>query len=155
MITGKSQIEQLPGRPVTQGDMLLQVADLTGDWHLEVLMPESRMRFVSEAWTDAQKEGKPLEVTFYLATHPADLFTGQVKLVETTSEARGEDGNSVLLRVEFSDGELQKLRDLIGGDPKVGTEAIVKVHCGQASIGYVYLHDLIDFVQGQVLFRLW
>jgi hypothetical protein len=29
------------------------------------------------------------------------------------------------------------------------------VHCGQESIGYVYLHDLIDFLKAKVWFRLW
>ncbi len=158
VITGKSQIEQLPNRPITRGQMLLEVADLTGDWYLEVLMPEQHMRFVSEAWHEAKAEGQPLEVTFYLATEPGELFTGYIENeddIDTTAEARGDDGNTVLLRVRFKEGELARLRGIIQGDPKVGTEAIAKVHCGQKSIGYVYLHDLIDFLKAKVWFRLW
>jgi hypothetical protein len=39
-------------------------------------------------------------------------------------------------------------------DLKVNSGAVAKVHCGDASIGYKYLHDLIDFVRAKILFRL-
>lgn len=155
VITGKSQIEQLPNRPITRGQMVLEVADLTGDWYLEVLMSETRMRHVTEAASQASKNGKELQVTFYLATQPAELFTGHVDLIETTAEARGEEGNTVLLRVNFDEGQLDRLREIMDTDPKVGTEAIAKVHCGKRSIGYVYTHDLVDFLRGKVWFRMW
>ena len=158
VITGKSQIEQLPNRPISVGQQLLEVADLTGDWYLEVLVPEKHMRFVTDAWHEANENGDPLEVTFYLVTEPGELFTGIVESeedIDTTAEARGDDGNTVLLRVKFEEGELSRLREIIQGDPKVGTEAIAKVNCGQKPIGYVYLHDLIDFFRAKVWFRLW
>jgi hypothetical protein len=113
------------------------------------------LRFVTEKWNKAQKLGEPLRVTFYLASLPEEHFVGNVKLIETTAEARGDDGNTVLLRIEFDKGELARLRQIIEDDPKVGAEAIAKVHCGKKSIGYVYLHDLVDFFQAKVLFRLW
>ena len=159
VITGKHQIEQLGSRPVSRGQMLLEVADLTGDWYLEVLMPESRMRFVSQAWYEANEKGEPLPVTFILAGIPDTNFYGTVELVESTAEARGDEGNTVLIRVKLDPNELARLRGVIGGggpkDPKVGAEAIAKVTCGKAPAGYVYLHDLFDFVQAKVLFRLW
>lgn len=154
VITGKSQIERLTGRPVGRGNALLEIAELSGDWYLEVLMPETRMRFVSEASQKAESNGEELKVTFYLASQPAEQFTGHVTMIETTAEARGEEGNTVRLRVEFDQGELSRLRDLVGSNPKVGTEAIAKVHCGEQPVYYVYLHDLIDFIRRGV-FRLW
>lgn len=155
VITGKSQIEQLPNRPVSHGQRMLEVADLSGDWYLEVLMPESRMRHVAEAWQKSEESGEKLKVTFYLVSQPDQLFNGYVSLIETTAQARGEEGNTVLLRVNFEPGELERLRGIIRGeDPKVGTEAIAKVHCGEESIGYVYLHDLQDFLV-RTWFRIW
>nr|WP_261361692.1 HlyD family efflux transporter periplasmic adaptor subunit [Aeoliella straminimaris] len=155
VITGKSQIEQLDNRPIGRGQMLLEVADLTGDWYLEVLMPETRMRHIADAAREAKNEDKKLEVTFYLATQPNELLHGHVDFIETTAEARGEEGNTVLMRVNFDEGELTRLREILhGADPKVGTEAIAKVHCGEKSIGYVYLHDAIDFFV-KSSFKLW
>src|SRR5690606_22104635 len=104
-------------------------------------------RFVAEAWKEAQEKGESLPVTFILIGVPDTTFHGTVELVETTAEARGDKGNSVLIRVKLSPDELQSLRDKLGGDPKVGAEAIAKITCGKAAPGYVYLHDLFDFVQ--------
>ena len=160
VITGKSQIEQLPNRHIARGQMVLEVAHLAGGWYLEVEMPEKHMRFVNDAWQTATEANEKLEVTFYLATQPDKLLTGYVDYIETTAEARGDDGNSVLIRVEFPEEQLDMLRKIIGtdehpADPKVGTEAIAKIHCGKKPIGYVYLHDLIDFIRGKLLFRMW
>ena len=155
VITGKSQFEQLTGRPVGRGQELLEVADLSGDWRLDVFMPESRMRFVADQWSEAQKAKEPLRVTFFVSSLPSQLFEGHVSLIETTAEARGEEGNTVLLWVEFDEGELARLREIMKDNPKVGAEVIAKVHCGKRPIGYVYLHDLADFIQSKILFRMW
>jgi biotin carboxyl carrier protein len=139
--------DQLPGRPVSRGQILLEVADPSGDWELEVVMPESRMGHIAEAW--AQTDGN-LPVTFFLATSPADKLNGKVVEVHRSAEVRGEDGNTVLLRVAF---DQQDLRDAIS-DPKIGAGATAKVHCGTEPIGYVWLHDMIDFIRAKILFRL-
>ena len=139
--------ERLMDRPVNRGEMLLEVADPAQDWELEVMMPENRMGHIAEAAADAN--GK-LPVTFILATNPEKKLYGQVEEVHRSAEVRGEDGNTVLIRVSF---DQQTLRDTIG-DPKIGAGATGKVHCGKRSIGYKYLHDLVDFVRAKILFRL-
>ncbi len=152
VITWKNQIEQLNGRPVQEGQSLLEVADPAREWYLEVLMPEKQMRHVGRAWSEANVEGKPLTVKFFLATNPDVQFTGTVDTIDNAAQARGEDGNTVKLDVRFADGELRRLRELLGGDPKVGGEATVKVFCGTEPVGYVLLHDLIDFLQAKLIF---
>ena len=146
VVTWKLQ-EQLLGRPVGHGQVLMEVADPKGDWELEVTMPESRMGHVAEEW---EKSHGDLRVVFILATHPADKLEGRVVEVHRSAEVRGDKGNTVLMRVAF---DQQALRDIVS-DPKIGSEATVKVYCGKRSIGYVYLHDLIDFVRAKILFRL-
>jgi biotin carboxyl carrier protein len=139
--------DRLAGRPVNRGESLLEIADPTGDWELEVMMPDSRMGHIAEAWKES---GGQLPVTFFLATNPEKKLDGTVEDVDRSAEVRGEDGNTVLIRVSF---DQQKLRDTIG-DPKIGAGATAKVHCGTRSIGYKYLHDLVDFVRAKILFRL-
>jgi len=146
VVTWKLQ-EQLQGLPVSRGQMLMEVADPNGDWELEVTMPESRMGYVAEAW---EKSGGDLRVAFILATHPANKLEGRVVEIHRSAEVRGDKGATVLLRVAF---DQQTLRDVVS-DPKIGAEATVKVYCGQESIGYVWLHDLIDFIRAKILFRL-
>ena len=140
--------ESLRDRPVGKEQILMEVADTDSPWLLEVMMPEARMGHIAEA---AAKSKDPLKVEFILATHPGEPFIGRVIEQGSTAEVRGDQGNTVKLRVAFDDQ--QRLRELFAGNPKVGAEAIAKVHCGTASIGYVYLHDLIDFVRAKILFR--
>jgi hypothetical protein len=146
VVTWKLQ-EQLLGMPVGRGQRLMEIADPEGDWELEVSMPEARMGHIAEAW---EKSDGDLRVAFILATHPADKFEGRVMEIHRSAEVRGEEGNVVLLRVAF---DQQALRDVVS-NPKIGAEATVKVYCGKESIGYVWLHDLINFIRAKILFRL-
>lgn len=138
--------EHLQGLPVRRGELLMEVADPTGDWELELTMPESRMGHVAKAWKES---GGNLPVEFILATHPGDELEGRVEEIHRSAEVRQEQGNTVLLRVSFDQQTLRK----IVSDPKIGAGVTAKVYCGEESIGYVWLHDLIDFVRSKILFR--
>ncbi|MEX2168602.1 MAG: efflux RND transporter periplasmic adaptor subunit [Pirellulales bacterium] len=140
--------ESLLDRPVGKEQILMEIANTDSPWLLEVMMPEARMGHIAEAAAESEE---PLKVEFILATHPGEPFIGRVIEQGSTAEVRGDQGNTVKLRVAFDDQH--RLRELFAGNPKVGAEAIAKVHCGTASIGYVYLHDLIDFVRAKILFR--
>ncbi|HJQ80599.1 MAG TPA: HlyD family efflux transporter periplasmic adaptor subunit [Lacipirellulaceae bacterium] len=135
--------ERLQGRPVNRGENLLEIADPTGDWELEVYMPEYRMGHIADA--DARSPDK-LPVTFFLATNPQEKLQGLVEHVDTSAEVRGESGNTVLVRVSFDQEAFRRMNS----DPKIGATATAKIHCGQRAIGYVLFHDLIDFVR-----RMW
>jgi hypothetical protein len=141
--------ERLLGRPVNRGEMLLEVADPSKDWELEVYMPEYRMGHIAKS--RAARLPEKLDVTFFLATNPQNQLQGQVEHVDTSAEVRGDSGNTVLVRVSF---DQQALREVIS-DPKIGATATAKIHCGRRSIGYVWFHDLIDFVRAKILFRFF
>lgn len=141
--------ERLRKRPVSRGQVLMEIANTDGKWELELTMPEHRMGHITEAAKERADEGKQLPVTFILATSPGDEFDGTVIEIEQTAEIRGEEGNTVLLRVEFD----QKLLEQLAGR-RPGAEVTAKVYCGKASIGYVWFHDLVGWVRSNVLFRL-
>ncbi len=135
-------------RPVTRGEELLEIADPTKDWELEVLMPEKRMGHIAEAQSKIKSK---LPVTFFLATNPAQQLQGQVETIELSAEVRGDSGNTVLVRVSF---DQKKLRSVIA-NPKIGAGATAKIYCGKRAIGYVWFHDLVDFIRAKILFRLF
>jgi len=139
--------ERLMGRPVSQGQILMEIADPQGEWELEVRMPESRMGYISEAWTES---GGKLKVDFILATHPANPLEGWVEEIDPSAEVRGDEGNTVLINVSFDQQMLRKTFP----DPKIGAGVIAKVHCGRRSYAFVWLHDLMDFIRAKILFRL-
>jgi hypothetical protein len=148
VVEWKQRLEEtLQGRPVTKGQILMEVADPEGDWELEVHMPESRMGYIAQAWSES---GGNLPVEFILATHPADKLQGVVEAIESSAEVRGDEGNTVLIKVKLDQEMLRKTFP----EPKIGAGVTAKVNCGQRSFAFVWLHDLVDFVRAKILFRL-
>jgi biotin carboxyl carrier protein len=145
-----SNVEERLGssRPVNRGENLLEIADPTKEWELEVLMPEKRMGHVAEAHKGASAK---LPVTFFLATNPAEQLQGEVDEEELSAEVRGDSGNTVLVHVSFDQDKLRK----VIAEPKIGASATAKIHCGKRAIGYVWFHDLVDFVRSKILFRIF
>jgi hypothetical protein len=90
-------------------------------------------------------------VTFFLATNPADQLQGEVDIEELSAEVRGDSGNTVLVHVSFDQDKLHK----VVADPKIGASATAKIHCGKRAIGYVWFHDLVDFIRAKILFRIF
>jgi multidrug efflux pump subunit AcrA (membrane-fusion protein) len=148
IVTWKPREQLGNDRYVKQGEKLLEVADPEQDWELEVLMPEKRMGHIAKAKAAANG---PLPVTFFLATNPSQEFQGTVVEDALSAEVRGEEGNTVLVRVAF---DQQKLRDAVK-DPKIDASATAKIHCGKRAIGFVWFHDLVDFIRAKILFRIF
>ncbi len=143
--------DRLRNRPVNRGEGLLEIADFTKPWELEVSMPESRMGHIAKAQAVAEREGRKLPVTFIFALNPGEELEGTVEEIHRSAEVRGESGNTVLVRVSFDQNRLHE----VVPDPKVDNTATAKIHCGTRAIGYVWLHDLIDFVRAKILFRIF
>ena len=139
--------EKLENRPVQRGQVLMEVADPTGDWEIELYMPEKRIGLVREAQkklADQFPDGE-LRVTFILASQPDQKLTGKVVEIHKTAEVRDEMGNTVLVRVAFD-------KELVP-NPNMGASVTGKIYCGERSIGYVWFYDLIAFIQQKIIFR--
>jgi multidrug efflux pump subunit AcrA (membrane-fusion protein) len=143
----------LLGRPVMRGQALLTLADPAGPWEVELYVPERRLKHLqaaqAETATDDLGEASsrpPLDVVFTLTSHPGSQFHGRVVEIERTAEVRGEEGNTVLVRVEIDKDALPPLHDQ--------TSVTAKLYCGRTSVGYAWFCDLIETVQSKVLFWL-
>ena len=134
--------KSLTNRPVQPGQLLLTVARTDAQWELLVDMPENRMGHVLAAWNESG--GKPLEVTFMLASEPGTTYRGQLLEVHDRAKEDPVEGSTVRLRVRFDQSILNQ--------PRAGAAATVKVHCGRRSLGYVWLHDVWEFIESRVLF---
>ena len=67
------------------------------------------------------------------------IVAKSARLDETNSQ-------SVLVTVSFDREQLDGLRP--------GASVTAKIDCGHRSLGYVWLHELFEFVQSRILFRL-
>ncbi len=142
--------EKLIQRPVEKGQMLMTVANGDKDWRLEIHMPEDRMGHVTRQLNHLhEKDPKTqLDASYILATNPGTRHYGKVTEIEPAAHAEGEEGNIVLLKIAIDK------KDHDAADLRAGASVTAKVNCGRASLGYAWFHDLIDFVQSRILFRL-
>ena len=131
-------------RPVQRGQGLLTLANPDGPWELELYLPERRLKHVQDG--QDVDVGASHDVTFTLASHAGQTFHGRVVEIEQAAEVRGEEGNSVLVRVSVEKSELPPLHDQ--------TTVTAKLNCGRTSLGYAWFCDLIETVQSKVLFWL-
>jgi len=141
--------DRLMLRPVEKGQSLMSIADKTGPWELEVHMPDDRLGHVNRAALAAKEAGRDLSVDYILATDPGTRHRGTVKEIHEQAEVRGEAGNTVLVRVTIDPSRHEK--EELGA----GASVTARIACGKRPLGYVWFHDVLAFIQSQVLFRLW
>jgi len=137
--------QMLQNRPVQRGQVLVRVADPTRGWELEVEMPEKRIGHI----TKAQKQfGADLPVEYILATEPDDRRSGTLQEVHYSAEVKSDQGNTVRMLVAIDQDELpDHLRP--------GATVTASVYCGRRAVGYVLFHDLIEWIQTNILFRFF
>lgn len=148
--------ELLENVSVSRQQRLMELADTTSDWQLEVYMPEARMGHIIQHLQELREQDPDakLQASFILATHSAEHLFGQVEEIDTSAEVHGEDGNTVRMLVSFPQEDLKRLVQNPSDELKVGADAKVKIQCGKRAVGYVMLHDLLEFIQSKILFRL-
>ncbi|MCH2113616.1 MAG: HlyD family efflux transporter periplasmic adaptor subunit [Pirellulales bacterium] len=145
----------LEGRTVRQGQRLMEIADPASRWELAIDVPEAKMGHIVAQLTALREEdpASKLQVNFFLATHSDVRLSGRVEEIDRNAEVRGENGNTVRMRVSFRQEDLKKLVNDPSVELKIGADVKAKVFCGRRPIGYVWFSDLFEFVQSRILFR--
>ncbi len=133
------QLDQLlRNRPVRRGEVLMEVMDDKGTWHLELDVEDKRMGHVLRAIRKKGDVGLPVE--FVLATDPETAYDGTIKVVETRAQTEQELGNVVRVEVNITDPKaLPYLR--------IGAEVRAKIDTGERALGYVLFGDVVEFVR--------
>ncbi|MEK6236065.1 MAG: HlyD family efflux transporter periplasmic adaptor subunit [Planctomycetales bacterium] len=140
--------ELLIGRPVQRGQVLLTVADASQEWVVEMRLPEKRMGHVAAARERAAEKGEDLQVEFVPATDPGMACSGTVQEIALQADLDPTAGSIILITVKFDKSQLSPAM------LRPGAGVTAKIHCGRRSIGYVWLHDHVDWVRREILFRL-
>jgi hypothetical protein len=144
-------------------------------WILEIKMPEHKMGHVLEAESRrlARGDTEQLRGSFILSSHPQKRFSAHVERIATTAEFDQDlKEHIVMVRMVADDVESfqaevvpiqggnarrvakveMKLKD--GTILKLSPDAEVqaKIDCGQCTLGYWALGELIEWVYETVLF---
>lgn len=144
--------DKLLFRPVERGQVLMSVADKTAEWELEIHMPDDRLGHINRALVEAEEAGRKLKVDYVLATDPGTRHYGLVEEIHEQAEVRevrGDKENSVLLRITIDTDRHEK--EELGA----GATVTARVNCGKHAMGYVWMMDVLAFIQTQIFFRLW
>jgi hypothetical protein len=139
---------------------LMEIADETGAWQLELKMPEKRMGYILEH-QKRLRETDPnakLQVEFIMATDPNKKYYGTVmdNGIHDRAEVRSDTGNAaaassslniVLIKVDLEN------QDLLPVSIRPGADCTARIDCGKKPLGYVLFYEVIAFVQKNVIFR--
>jgi multidrug efflux pump subunit AcrA (membrane-fusion protein) len=141
----------LENRTVELGQILMSVADPSGEWEVNLFMPERRVGHIDRARVpDAESgESQGLPVSYILATDPNTTRLGTLQDVERITQNREDEGNTVRIRVAMKDEE-GELEELI--NPRPGASVTGKVKCGRRAVGYAWFHEAIEWLQANVFF---
>ncbi len=131
----------LADRPVQRGQLLVSVADLSGPWVLELLVPD---RSVGHVISAQRIEDEALDVSFTLATGSSPTYRGTLKQIAGRTEVLDQQQASTRVVVSVPSEAVELLRP--------GTTIKAKFDCGRRSLGFVWLHELFETVRGWILF---
>ncbi|MBM3999875.1 MAG: biotin/lipoyl-binding protein [Planctomycetes bacterium] len=135
----------LLGRHVEPGQVIMAVANLQGDWELELAMPDRRVGHVNRARLDRSEGDRDLPVDYVLATDPRRQLKGELRYVDQVTRVEGEAGHVVLLRVGIAKGDLES-------NLRPGAKVHARVVAGRTNLGYRLFHEVIAWVQTKLLF---
>ena len=133
--------ELLQRRPVSRGELLIEIANDKGPWRLELEVEEHRMGHLLEAQRSRRPERLPVE--YMLATEPTKNYEGELQTIATRPKRVPERGSIVEMYGAFGNNKQPEKR--------IGAEVRAKISCGKRSLGYVLFGDVVEFVRS----RLW
>lgn len=130
----------LRSRPISTGQVLLEVADLTQPMHLELAMPEKRMSHLDQVLD--QTSLATLPVDYILATDPDQTLTAILprQRIELRAQPDQENGNVVTMRAVPDSDELSLVH------PRPGAKVIADVRVGQRASGFVIFHEVYEWL---------
>lgn len=132
---------KLINRPLSTGDLLMDVANTDGEWAVEIRVPERSVGYILEAWQNSGDAA--IGADYLMATEPEKRYRGH--LIDLSERTEGWRGQQVVYGTIAVDPDaVPKLRE--------GADIRARILCGQRSAGFVCLRELIEFFQMRVLF---
>lgn len=133
----------LRSRPIMTGQVLMEVADLSQPYFLELELPEKREGHLDEyvVQQGLQDPDDALDVTYILATDPDEPLDAVLKLGSVSSRADANEEHGAVIKMHAIP-EQETLRRL---QPRPGAKVIAKIYCGRRSSGFVFLHEIYEW----------
>ncbi len=142
VVTTWDVADKLRSRPIMTGQVLLEVADLSEPFSLKLKLPEKREGHLDRFIRDTG-ETENLRVTYILATDPTmDSLEANLPLESISPRAESNEEHGAVIEMEALP-EQESLRTL---SPSPGASVIAKIHCGRAASGFVFFHEIYEWL---------
>ena len=134
--------ETLRSRPIMTGQVLMEVADLTQPYSLKLELPEKREGHLDH-YVMETGETESLMVTYILATDPTmDPLEATLPMESISTRAEAHEEHGAVIEMEA----IPDQEPLRGLKPSPGASVIAKIHCGRASSGFVFFHEIWEWL---------
>ncbi len=139
IVTSWDVQKTLASRPIMTGQILMEIADVSKPFTLELELPEKREGHLDDYIK--QEEVEKLEVSYILFSDPDAPLTAEllVKNISKRAEPNEEHGGIIKMHADPNLDELKNLQ------PRPGTKMVAKVYCGRASSGFVFFHEVYEW----------
>jgi hypothetical protein len=127
---------------VRRGELLLDVADPTQAWEVEIRLPQRRFGELSAARRDTRPE---LDVELSPTSEPDLSFAGRITRVDGRADIHQPDEGSVVLVGAAAEVDSWPSK-------QDGAEMRARIHCGRRSLGYVLFRDAVDWVHATLFY---
>ena len=123
-----------------RGQSLLQLANTAGEWEIEAYFEQGRLSHLINA---REHSDTPLSTSIRILSDPSQEITGVVQEVGDTVQYIDGIGDvvPVTIRVTIAECPLRQVDGAVS----------VKVSCGRRPLGYVWFHELFDYIR----IRFW
>ncbi len=125
--------EELNARPVRRGQLLMEVVNVSGDWELELNIPDSVAGYVQAS--EATGHGHP-EVQFTLGRDNGNIQTTALQ--------------SLNLATYLDDGQLVCLATCLvertaTASLRPGQAVTARIFCGRRSLAFIWFREVVEF----------
>ncbi|MEL6109941.1 MAG: HlyD family efflux transporter periplasmic adaptor subunit, partial [Planctomycetota bacterium] len=126
----------LSDRPVQRGQRLLTVADLDGEWAIEVNIP---IRSVGHVVESSQDSNAPLSVDFTVVNGIGRHFEGEITEIARRIDVTKDQQLAMRAWVAVEQDAVRSLRP--------GATVRARIDCGRRSAGYVWFHEVMNTIK--------
>ncbi|MEO1524190.1 MAG: efflux RND transporter periplasmic adaptor subunit [Planctomycetota bacterium] len=134
--------DTLRSRPITTGQVLLEIADLSKPYSLKLELPEKRQGHL-DWFIEKENVDEQLEVTYILASDPtADSAKATLPIANISKRADSHEEHGAVIEMEA----IPNQDDLARLTPSPGTSVIAKVRVGRAPSGFVFFHEIYEWL---------
>jgi hypothetical protein len=128
--------EQLRSRPVQRGQQLLEIVNDSGDWQLDLQVPDSVVGYI--AALEPSKDVNKVEVQFTFNDDSRDVHLATLKSLDKATHLH--DGQlSCLATVGVEKNLARTLRP--------GQTVSARIRCGRKSLAFVWFREVVEFWQ--------